>query len=89
MPDRLRAHIRYPQTLFDIQADIYKKYHMKNAREFYNKSDVWDVSTQIYGSSTTQANAEMVESSYLVMRLPDSKKEEFLLMVPYTPQRKD
>jgi uncharacterized membrane protein (UPF0182 family) len=88
MPEGLRSHIRYPQTMFDIQADIYKKYHMKNAREFYNKSDVWDVSTQIYGSSTVQANAELVESSYLVMRLPDSKKEEFLLMVPYTPQGK-
>lgn len=88
MPKGLRDHVRYPQTLFDIQADIYKKYHMKNAREFYNKSDVWDVSTQIYGPSTTQANAEMVESSYLIMRLPDSKKEEFLLMVPYTPQGK-
>ncbi|MDD3705415.1 MAG: UPF0182 family protein [Clostridiaceae bacterium] len=88
MPKGLRDHMRYPQTLFDTQADIYKKYHMKNAREFYNKSDVWDVSTQIYGSSTTQANAEVVESSYLIMRLPDSKKEEFLLMVPYTPQGK-
>jgi len=88
MPEGLRAHLRYPQTLFDIQADIYKKYHMKDAREFYNKSDVWDVSTQIYGASTTQANAETVESSYLIMRLPDSKREEFLLMVPYTPQGK-
>ena len=88
MPGGLRSHIRYPQTLFDVQADIYKKYHMKNAREFYNKSDVWDVSTQIYGTSTTQANAEVVESSYLIMRLPDSRKEEFLLMVPYTPQGK-
>ncbi|HWR60038.1 MAG TPA: UPF0182 family protein [Clostridia bacterium] len=88
MPEGLRAHLRYPQTLFDIQSDIYKKYHMKNAREFYNKSDVWDVSTQIYGASTTQANAETVESSYLIMRLPDSESEEFLLMVPYTPQGK-
>ncbi len=88
MPEGIRSHIRYPQMLFDIQADIYKKYHMKDAREFYNKSDVWDVSTQIYGASTTQANAESVESTYLVMRLPDSKKEEFLLMVPYTPQGK-
>lgn len=86
MPEGLRTHIRYPQTLFDIQADIYKKYHMKDAREFYNKSDVWDVSTQIYGASTTQANAESVESSYLIMRLPGSNSEEFLLMVPYTPQ---
>ncbi len=88
MPKGIRDHIRYPQTMFDIQAEIYKKYHMKNAREFYNKSDVWDISTQIYGASTSQSNAEVVESSYLIMRLPDSKKEEFLLMVPYTPQGK-
>lgn len=88
MPEGLKAHIRYPQTLFDIQSDIYKKYHMKSAREFYNKSDVWDISTQIYGASTEQSNAEAVESSYLIMRLPGSEKEEFLLMVPYTPQGK-
>jgi len=88
MPEGLRSHIRYPQTMFDIQADIYKKYHMKNARELYNKSDIWDISTQIYGASTTQVNAESVESSYLIMRLPGSAKEEFLLMVPYTPQGK-
>jgi uncharacterized protein len=89
MPEGLKTHVRYPQTQFDIQADIYKKYHMKSARELYNKSDVWDVSTQIYGASTTQANAETVESSYLIMRLPGSEKEEFLLMVPYTPQGKN
>lgn len=88
MPEELWAHIRYPQTLFDIQSDIYKKYHMESAREFYNKSDVWDISTQIYGSSTVEKNAQTVESSYLVMRLPGSDKEEFLLMVPYTPQAK-
>lgn len=88
MPEGLRSHIRYPQMLFDIQSDIYKKYHMKNAREFYNKSDVWDVSTQIYGAGTEQSNAESVESSYLIMRLPGSEREEYLLMVPYTPQGK-
>lgn len=88
MPEGLRAHIRYPQTLFDIQADIYKKYHMKNAREFYNKSDMWDISTQIYGAGAGEKNAQTVESSYLIMRLPESSKEEFLLMVPYTPQAK-
>ncbi len=88
MPGGIRAHIRYPQTLFDIQADIYKKYHMKSAREFYNKSDVWDVATQIYGTNGPQSNTQSVESSYLIMKLPDSDKEEFLLMNPYTPQGK-
>lgn len=89
MPEGLRMHIRYPQTLFDIQADIFRKYHMESAREFYNKSDVWDISTQIYGAGTIEKNVQTVESSYLIMNLPESEKEEFLLMVPYTPQGKN
>ncbi|SHI86189.1 UPF0182 family membrane protein [Lutispora thermophila] len=89
MPEDLRAHLRYPQTLFDIQAEIYTKYHIKDAKEFYNKSDVWDIATQIYGVSGTTTETMEVESSYLIMKLPDSDKEEFILMVPYTPQGKN
>jgi uncharacterized membrane protein (UPF0182 family) len=84
MPESLRAHIRYPQTMFDIQSSMYKKYHMKDARELYNKSDIWDVATQIYTAEEGK-DQQAVESAYLIMRLPDSDKEEFLLMVPYTP----
>ena len=89
MPTDLRAHIRYPQTLFDIQTEIYSKYHIKSAKEFYNKSDVWDIATQIYGPSGASSESELVESAYLIMKLPDSDKEEFILMAPYTPQRKN
>lgn len=88
MPEALRAHIRYPQTMFDIQSSIYQKYHIKSARELYNKSDIWDKATQIYTSEDTDG-AQPVESAYLIMRLPDSDKEEFLLMIPYTPQGKN
>ena len=87
MPEALRAHIRYPQTMFDIQSNIYKKYHIKSARELYNKSDIWDIATQIY-SAEEGKDQQIMESAYLIMRLPDSKKEEFLLMIPYTPQGK-
>lgn len=87
MPEALRAHIRYPQTMFDVQSNIYKKYHMKSARELYNKSDIWDIATQIY-SAEEDKNQQSVESAYLIMSLPDSQKEEFLLMIPYTPQGK-
>lgn len=87
MPEALRAHIRYPQTMFDIQSSIYKKYHMKSARELYNKSDIWDIATQIYAAEDTK-DQQTVESAYLIMSLPDTQKEEFLLMVPYTPQGK-
>ncbi len=87
MPEALRAHIRYPQTMFDIQSSIYKKYHMKSARELYNKSDIWDIATQIYAAEDNK-DQQTVESAYLIMSLPDTQKEEFLLMVPYTPQGK-
>jgi uncharacterized membrane protein (UPF0182 family) len=87
MPEALRAHIRYPQTMFDIQSSIYRKYHIKEARELYNKSDIWDIATQIYVSEGDN-NAQAVESTYLIMKLPENNREEFLLMVPYTPQGK-
>lgn len=95
MPSDLRAHMRYPQTLFDSQAEIYRKYHMKDARDFYNKSDMWDIGTQIYDTTGMQnqgqgqGQSQPVESSYLIMKLPGSDKEEFLLMSPYTPQGKN
>ncbi|MDF2522111.1 MAG: hypothetical protein K0R84_2739 [Clostridia bacterium] len=89
MPESLRAHIRYPQTLFDIQSNIYSRYHIKSAREFYNKSDVWDIATQIYTSQDDKSPSnQTVESAYLIMKLPESDREEFLLIVPYTPQKK-
>lgn len=87
MPEKLRAHIRYPQTMFDIQSSMYRKYHIKSARELYNKSDIWDVATQIYTSEGT-TSSQALESTYLIMKLPESAKEEFLLMIPYTPQGK-
>lgn len=87
MPESLRSHIRYPQTMFDIQSSIYKKYHIKSARELYNKSDIWDIATQIYTAEEGK-NQQTVESAYSIMKLPDSDKEEFLLMIPYTPQGK-
>ncbi len=89
MPESIKAHIRYPQQIFDIQANMYRKYHMLDAREFYNKNDMWDIATQIYGLAGQTTQGEQVESTYLIMRLPDSDKDEFLLMIPYTPQGKN
>jgi uncharacterized membrane protein (UPF0182 family) len=36
MPEELKAHIRYPEDMFTIQAQVYAKYHMKDPRVFYN-----------------------------------------------------
>ena len=84
MPESLRVHVRYPEDMFSIQAAVYQTYHMRDARVFYNKEDLWAVPKEVYfGSEQT------MEPYYIIMRLPDEEKEEFLLMLPFTPARKE
>ncbi|PWB80352.1 MAG: UPF0182 family protein, partial [Candidatus Methylomirabilota bacterium] len=76
MPDDLKAHLRYPQGMFNVQARLYSTYHMQDPQVFYNKEDLWSIP------------AEM-EPYYTIMRLPGEAKEEFILLLPFTPNRKD
>src|SRR5258706_5638624 len=43
MPKALRAHARYPETLFRVQAEIYRTFHMLDPQAFYNKEDLWEL----------------------------------------------
>ncbi|MGH9488875.1 MAG: UPF0182 family protein [Terriglobales bacterium] len=85
MPKTLLAHIRYPETLFDIQAQIYRIYHMRDPEVFYNKEDKWDVAKQVVGQEQT----ENTEPYYVMLQLPGEKKAEFVLMLPFTPNHRD
>jgi uncharacterized membrane protein (UPF0182 family) len=85
MPEDLRAHIRYPRDLFEIQAKMYRTYHMKDPQVFYNKEDLWDLPMQKSLSGRTRF---LMKGYYIIMRLPEQTKEEFLLMVPFTPDNK-
>jgi uncharacterized membrane protein (UPF0182 family) len=85
MPEDLRAHIRYPQTLFTIQAKVYALYHMTDPQVFYNKEDMW----KIPESFSEGAVGSMVPY-YTVMKLAEvGKAEEYILMVPFTPAKKE
>ena len=89
MPDDLKQHIRYPLTMFMIQANKYSAYHMGNAREFYYKEDLWEIGTEKYQTLAGETAGEQpVEPYYLILQLPGSDREEFMLMLPYTPYGK-
>jgi uncharacterized membrane protein (UPF0182 family) len=85
MPEGLRAHTRYPEDIFRIQSAVYATYHMSSAQIFYNKEDQWAVAAVPDSGGKEQAMAPY----YTVMQLPDGKNEEFILMLPFTPQSKD
>ncbi len=84
MPSSLRAHLRYPEDLFSVQAGVYQSYHMRDARVFYNKEDLWAVPSETYSGAE-----QPVEPYYVIMQLPEEEGEEFLLMLPFTPTHKD
>ncbi len=84
MPDGLRAHLRYPVDMFDIQASVYRTYHMQDARVFYNKEDLWAVPREYYAG-----REQLMEPYYVIMRLPEEEREEFLLMLPFTPANRN
>jgi uncharacterized membrane protein (UPF0182 family) len=84
MPAELQPHIRYPQGLFVVQANVYATYHMKDPRVFYNKEDAWVIPDEIYRGSRQQ-----MEPYYVIMKLPGEEAEEFILMLPFTPRDKE
>lgn len=87
-PD-LKQHIRYPLTLFMIQAEKYLRYHMQDPRQFYREEDLWQVSTEKYQAQGGESAGEQpVEPYYVILQLPNSKKAEFMLMLPFTPSGK-
>ncbi len=84
MPAGLREHWRYPEDLFRIQTYIYATYHMRDPQVFYNKEDTWYFAKEIY-----EGAENFVDSYYVIMRLPNWEREEFFLMVPFTPANRD
>jgi hypothetical protein len=86
MPADLRAHARYPETLFRIQSEIYRTYHMLDPQSFYNKEDVWDLASH---ASSQEGGSEPVTPTYINTTLPGETQAEFLLMIPFTPHNKN
>ena len=84
MPTGLKTHLRYPKDLFRIQAAMYRSYHMRDVQVFYNQEDLWEIPNEIYSD-----RAQLMEPYYIIIKLPGEEREEFLLMVPFTPARKD
>ena len=84
MPADLRPHIRYPQGMFTIQARMYATYHMQDPQVFYNKEDLWNIPKHM-----VEGQEREMEPYYTIMRLPGEKAEEFILLSPFNPSKKD
>lgn len=80
MPDDLRGHIRYPHQFLQVQAAMFAAYHMTDPKVFYNKENLWEIPA---------LDDKPMEPYYTIMKLPGEKKEEYILLLPFTPSKRD
>jgi uncharacterized membrane protein (UPF0182 family) len=91
MPADLRAHVRYPETLFKAQAEVYGLYHTQNANVFFQREDIWSVANRISVDEQSN-NKEMqpIDPYFVLMQLPEEKDaDEFVLILPFTPANRN
>jgi hypothetical protein len=80
IPESLVSHLRYPEDIFTLQTAAYLVYHMDDPQIFYNKEDQWEIPA---------IASESIQPRHIIMKLPGEKKEEYVLMLPFTPRAKD
>ncbi|HEX4742105.1 MAG TPA: UPF0182 family protein [Caulobacteraceae bacterium] len=77
MPENLRRHIRYPEDLFTVQAEMYGTYHMTNPTTFYNREDRWEAPRELFRDTEIE-----LAPYYVMAQLPGDQSPEFILMLP-------
>lgn len=80
IPSDIEASFKYPQYLFDIQADIIATYHDISEDILYRADDIWEV---------TKNEGIEIESEYMVLKQKNSDKSEFGLVVPFSKFEKE
>ena len=77
MPEGLTAHLRTPEEQFNVQTRMFGTYHVTQPLTFFNRTDLWNVP-----EAQTNEQSLPSEAYYVVMRMPEESKAEFLLLQP-------
>lgn len=86
VPQGIREHFRYAEGMFNIQSAVLGKYHVTNPRVFLNGEDQWEIS----GSQTGSEKQKHVnEAFYVVMKLPEEKTQEMVLLQYFNIREKE
>jgi uncharacterized membrane protein (UPF0182 family) len=85
MPPGLRKHVRYPELLLKLQAEVYGLYHMTDPEAFYNREDLWTVATEVGMSEGGQQLTQAMQPNFVLMKLPGETGVEFVEILPFTP----
>lgn len=86
LSEDIQSHFKYPQDLFEIQSTMLEKYHVSDPGVFYNGDDVWSVASDTEDVSGEQ---KVAEASYVTMKLPNTDKEEMVVLNYFNTKGRD
>jgi len=89
MPSWLRKHVRYPELLLSLQAEVYGLYHMTNPEVFYNREDLWTVATETGMGQGGEQTTQPMQPNFVLMKLPEEDGLEFVEILPFTPANRN
>ncbi|MDP9052570.1 MAG: UPF0182 family protein [Acidobacteriota bacterium] len=89
MPAWLHKHVRYPELLFRLQAEVYGLYHMTNPQVFFNREDLWTVATETGSGSNGEQTKQAMLPNFVLMKLPGEAGAEFVEILPFTPANRN
>jgi len=89
MPSWLRKHVRYPELLLSLQAEVYGLYHMTNPEVFYNREDLWTVATETGTGGGGEQTTQAMQPNFVLMNLPGETGLEFVEILPFTPANRN
>jgi hypothetical protein len=89
MPAGLRKHVRYPELLLKLQAEVYGLYHMTNEGAFYNREDLWTVATEVGMNPGGEQTTQTMQPNFVMMKLPGETGMEFAEILPFTPANRN
>ena len=78
IPTELANHITTPEGLFKIQTEVYQRYHLNDAGQFYDQADVWRVANEKY-----QDDEVTVSPYFNIFTIEGEEKAELVLNMPY------
>ena len=89
MPAWMHKHVRYPELLLSLQAEVYGLYHMTNPEVFYNREDLWTVATENGMAQGGEQVTQPMQPNFVLMKLPDEGGLEFVEILPFTPANRN
>jgi uncharacterized membrane protein (UPF0182 family) len=89
MPADLRNHLRYPESLLKLQAEVYGLYHMTDPEVFYNREDLWTVASEVGMADGGEQTTQAMQPNFVLMKLPGEVSEEFVEILPFTPANRN